>query len=79
MQNDHLTDGDLVIVEKRREASNGETVVVQLEGRAAIKRYYMEDLGVRLQPPNGSGMPLVTKNPDIRGVVVGVVRKYNGS
>jgi repressor LexA len=58
MIDDHIADGDLVIVEKRNEARDGETVVVVLEsGEAVLKRYFAEKGRVRLQSANGGLKP----------------------
>src|SRR3989304_10455333 len=48
----HITDGDLVVVNQRQTADNGEMVIAMLNGSAAtVKRYYRERDGrVRLQP-----------------------------
>jgi len=77
MVDDQIRDGDYVVVEKRKTADNGETVVALLdEGEATLKRFYREADGVRLQPANPNYKPIKTKDVQIQGVVVGVVRKY---
>jgi repressor LexA len=78
MIDDAIRDGDIVLVERRQEARNGETVVAILEGeQATLKRYYREDGRVRLQPANASMDPIYVHGPlDIRGVVIGVVRRF---
>lgn len=78
MIDDAIRDGDIVLVERRQEARNGETVVAVLEGeQATLKRYYREDGRVRLQPANASMAPIFVNGPlDIRGVVIGVVRRF---
>ena len=79
MVEDHIQDGDYVIVEQRETAQNGETIVALLEGEnATLKRYYREGDRVRLQPANASMNPILVNEGDLRiqGVVVGVLRKY---
>jgi len=79
MVEDHIQDGDYVIVEQRETAHNGETVVALLDGESAtLKRFYREGNRIRLQPANASMDPiLVSENLlRIQGVVVGVLRKY---
>ena len=80
MIEDHIKDGDYVIVEKRDLASNGETVVALLANElATLKRFYKEsDDGVRLQPANPEVDPIFVKQGDlkIQGVVIGVMRKF---
>jgi repressor LexA len=77
MVDDHIRDGDFVVVEKRATARDGETVVALLDnGEATLKRFYREPDGARLQPANPNYRPIKTKNVSVQGVVVGVVRRY---
>jgi repressor LexA len=77
MIEDHISDGDYVVVEKRETARDGEMVVALLDnGEATLKRIYRTPGGARLQPSNPAYTPLVTKDVRIQGVVVGVLRKY---
>ncbi len=79
MIDDHIADGDYVIVERRDDARNGETVVALLDNEnATLKRFYREDDHIRLQPANESLQPIIVKEGDfkIQGVVVSVLRKF---
>ncbi len=77
MIDEQIRDGDLVLVESRDTARNGETVVAVVEGEGAtVKRFYREDGHIRLQPANPEIAPIFTQECEIRGVVVGVIRKY---
>lgn len=81
MIDDHITDGDLVVVNQRQTADNGEMVIAMLNGSSAtVKRYYRERDGrVRLQPANEALAPMYFDRTDdirIEGVVVGVLRKF---
>ncbi len=77
MIDDHICDGDYVIVEKRERPEPGDTVVALLEnGEATLKRFYREGNRVRLQPANRRFKPIYASNVDIQGVVIGVVRQY---
>ena len=79
MIEDHIQDGDYVVVEKRDRAENGETVVALLDNeRATLKRFYREKDYIRLQPANPEMEPLLIKSGDlkIQGVVIGVLRKF---
>ncbi|MGD8452402.1 MAG: transcriptional repressor LexA [Phycisphaerae bacterium] len=77
MIEDQICDGDYVIIEKRQTARDGETVVALLDsGEATLKRFYREPHGIRLQPANPAYKPIMTKNVDIQGVVVGILRRY---
>jgi repressor LexA len=79
MIDDHLCDGDIVVIERRDSAKNGEQVVALLDtGEATLKRYYKEGPKVRLQPANKSMEPRVVDADKCRvqGVVIGVLRSY---
>ena len=77
MIEDAIKDGDLVLVERREEARDGETVVAVLpDGETTLKRFYREGNQFRLQPANSSMQPLIVPEVEIRGVVIGVVRRY---
>ena len=76
MIEDAICDGDLVLVERRQEARDGETVVAVLPGgEATLKRFYLEGDGVRLQPANSTMEPIRVPAVEIRGVVVSVIRQ----
>lgn len=76
MIEDGIHDGDLVLVERRQEARNGETVVAVLPDEGStLKRFYREGRKIRLQPANASLAPLIVDEVEIRGVVVGVIRR----
>lgn len=77
MIDEGIRNGDFVIVENRNWASNGEMVVAVLENNeATLKRFYKEGDRIRLQPANPDMAPIFVDKCTIRGVVVGVLRKY---
>ncbi|MEO8634073.1 MAG: transcriptional repressor LexA [Gemmatimonadales bacterium] len=80
MIDDHIIDGDFVVVNGRQAAENGEMVIAMINGsEATVKRYYREPGGwIRLQPANPTMQPMRFQERDvlIQGVVVGVIRKY---
>ncbi len=77
MIEDAIADGDIVLIERRQSARDGETVVAVLpDGDATLKRFYREGKQFRLQPANSSMSPIIVDEVEIRGVVIGVVRKY---
>ena len=80
MIDDHICDGDFVVVEKTSVASHGDTVVALLEnGEATLKKYFREKGGlIRLQPANASMQPFYVPEEDLKvqGRVVAVLRKY---
>ncbi|MXY16601.1 MAG: repressor LexA [Acidobacteria bacterium] len=79
MIDEQIRDGDIVILEDRKSADNGEMVIALLDGAdVTLKKFYRDDGRIRLQPANPALRPLVVE-PDqvqIQGVVVGVVRRY---
>lgn len=77
MIEDAIRDGDIVLVERRDHARDGETVVAVLPGEeTTLKRLYRESGGFRLQPANAALEPIHVPELEIRGVVIGVVRQY---
>jgi repressor LexA len=80
MIEDHICDGDYILVERIREASNGEIVVALVDGTdATLKRFFREAHDkVRLQPANSQMDPLVLRADEVQlqGRVIGVLRKY---
>ena len=80
MIDEHIKDGDFVVVQERNQADSGQTVVALVHGDSAtVKRFYREPGGwIRLQPANPTMQPLRVNERDVivQGVVVGVIRKY---
>jgi repressor LexA len=79
MKDEHIVDGDYVLVEKTNTARDGEIVVALLEGAdATLKRIFREGSKIRLQPSNAAMEPIVVaaKSVQIQGRVIGVLRKY---
>ena len=76
MIDDHIMDGDLIVVEEREIANNGDIVVALDElGQATLKRYYRENGRIRLQPSNPTMAPIIVDNCKIQGVFKGLIRK----
>lgn len=77
MVEDHIADGDYVIVEKRDDAQNGEVVLAALDnGEVTLKKYFRGKEGVVLQSPNGGSVAVSPRRAEIRGVVVGILRRF---
>jgi repressor LexA len=80
MIDEHILDGDYVVVHGRQSAQDGEMVIALVDGsEATVKKFYRESGGwIRLQPANATMQPLRYQEQDvlIQGVVVGVIRKY---
>lgn len=77
MIEDHIADGDFVVVEETKEVQNGDIVVALLDnGLATLKRFYREATRVRLEPANSSMSPIYATNVQVQGKVVGLIRKF---
>ena len=79
MIDEQIRDGDLVVVEDRKTAHNGEMVIALLDGSdVTLKKFYREDGHIRLQPANDAVAPIIVsaESVQVQGVVVGVMRRY---
>ncbi len=79
MIDEGIRDGDYVIVEKRRKARNGETVVALIDGdQATLKTFQLRGDQVRLLPANPAMKPMLfpADRVQVSGVVTGVLRRY---
>ncbi|MBQ6134810.1 MAG: transcriptional repressor LexA [Bacilli bacterium] len=76
MINVGIYDGDILIVERRDTARNGETVVAMNDNNeVTVKTFYKEDGYFRLQPENDTMEPIILKECTILGKVIGLYRK----
>ena len=79
MQDEHIMDGDYVLVEKTKVGRNGDLVVALVNGdETTLKRFYKVGDKVRLQPSNASMQPIIVPATavELQGKVIGVLRKY---
>ncbi len=80
MIEDHICDGDYVLVERATEARDGDIVVALVDGtETTLKRFYDEPGDrVRLQPANSAMQPIYLPKGSvaIQGKVLAVLRKY---
>ena len=79
MRDEHIINGDYVLVERTRTARQGEIVVALVRGaETTLKRFYSEGSVVRLQPSNIEMDPILIPAAQvaIQGRVLGVLRKY---
>lgn len=80
MIDDNIQDGDIVIIEKRHSAENGQSVVALINNeQVTLKKFYIEADGIRLQPANPDMEPILLKNEEVEvlGVVTGVIRSFD--
>jgi len=78
MIENHIDDGDYVIIRKQETAENGDRVVAMIDDEVTLKRYYREKNHVRLEPANGTMRPIIvddTEDVRILGKLVGVMRR----
>jgi repressor LexA len=80
MIEDHICDGDFVLIERTADVHNGDIVVAMVKGtETTLKRFYRESSGkARLQPANASMDPIFVpmEELEIQGKLLAVLRKY---
>ena len=77
MIDEGIFDGDTVIVRQQSVADDGQTVVAIInDSEATLKKIYREKDRFRLQPANPSLFPIYTKELEIRGIVVKIIRNF---
>ena len=80
MIDDNIQDGDIVIIEKRHSAENGQSVVALINNeQVTLKKFYIEADGIRLQPANPEMEAILLKSEEVEvlGVVTGVIRRFD--
>ncbi len=76
MINAGILDGDLIVVHQQPTARDGEIVVALLDDEeATVKRFFKESDHIRLQPENDALEPIIVRDVQIAGVVVGLLRQ----
>ena len=80
MIEDHICDGDMILVERTAEVRDGDIVVALVSGmETTLKRLYHEAGGrIRLQPANSALQPIYVPASEvqIQGRLLAVLRKY---
>ncbi len=75
MIDDGIYDGDIVVLRQQQAADNGQTVVAIIyDNEATLKKIYREKDRFRIQPANPTLFPVYTKEVEVRGVVVKIIR-----
>ncbi len=77
MKDAGILEGDHVVVRRQETASDGEIVVAQIGDEATVKRFFREPDHVRLQPENDAHEPIISREVEILGKVVGVMRRVS--
>jgi repressor LexA len=75
MKNAGILEGDYVVVHAQDTAQNGDIIVALMEEEATVKRFFKESDHVRLQPENEALEPILTRDVQVLGRVVGVFRR----
>ena len=76
MMEDHICDGDIVIVEPAATVNDGEISVAMLnDDSVTLKRIYREGERVRLQPANSTMKPIYSSDVRLRGRVISIMRQ----
>ena len=78
MIDDHIQDGDYVIIRKQETADNGTRVVAMIDNEVTLKRFYKEKEHIRLMPANSEMHPIIVddrSSAQVLGVLIGVMRK----
>lgn len=69
-----MSDGDVVIVRKQSDVTNGDTAVVVIDGHdATVKRVLKQENGIILQPTNSAHKPLFFTPDQVRDLPVAVI------
>jgi repressor LexA len=79
MIDDHICDGDMILVERVQQALDGDIVVALVSGaETTLKRFYRDGDAIRLQPANSTLKPIVVPAAEvqIQGRLLAVLRKY---
>jgi len=69
-----ILDGDIVVVQRQENATDGEIVVALVGEEATVKRFFREADHIRLQPENDAHEPIRSKEVTVVGRVVGLLR-----
>lgn len=71
-----ILDGDIVVVESKRYADDGEIVVAMIEDEATVKRFFRDNGRIRLQPANHTMQPIYAREVTVLGKVIANFRFY---
>ncbi len=77
MINKGINDGDIVIIQKCKNANNGDIVAAMTDDyEVTLKTFYKEKKYIRLQPENDNMLPIILNNITILGKAIGLYRKF---
>ncbi|MCL1882169.1 MAG: transcriptional repressor LexA [Defluviitaleaceae bacterium] len=76
MMDEGILDGDLVLVRQQQDATDGDIVIALIEDSATVKTFYRDGEFIRLNPANPSFQPIILRECDVLGKVIGLYRRY---
>lgn len=79
MIEDHIEDGDYVVIKRQQVANDGERVVAMINDEVTLKRFFKDKDHIKLIPANKTMSPIIVRSPDdaqVLGILVGVMRRY---
>jgi len=76
MIDEGILDGDLVLVRQQHDATDGDIVIALLEDSATMKTFSREGEYIKLSPANEEYEPIVVRECDVQGKVIGLYRRY---
>ena len=78
MIEEHIADGDFVLIRPQTTARNGDIVVANVDGNGVtLKRFFKERDKIRLQPANAAYPPQFYDDVRIQGKLIGVIRRLD--
>lgn len=72
-----IMDGDFVVVRSQKTVENGEIAAIMIDDSATVKRFYKEKNQFRLMPENRAMSPIITKEAQVIGKIIAVLRRVN--
>lgn len=71
----HIVDGDIAVIRRQETCDDGDIVVAVIDGEATLKRYYRRKNHILLKAENKRMKPITSREVEIRGVLVGLLRR----
>lgn len=71
----HIVDGDIAVIRRQETCQDGDIVAAIIDGEATLKRLFHFKDHVVLKPANRRFKPIKTSHVEIRGVLVGLLRR----
>lgn len=71
-----IGDGDIAIIRRQETCRDGDIVAAVIDGEATLKRWLRKKDHILLQPANANYKPIKVREVEVRGILVGVLRRY---